>query len=74
MTDTTIAELKATMEAFHNTKFEIVFFRNRITITGKAKTKVRKAAIDLARIGFTFDKYIENPYAPGTISAVLVKL
>jgi HSP20 family molecular chaperone IbpA len=73
MTDNTIAELQATMESFHKTKFHIDYFQGRLTIRGKAKTKVRKATIDLIRAGFSFEGYHENPYAPGTISAVLVK-
>ena len=67
------AEFKATIEAFHKTKFDVTLISGRLTITGRAKTKVRSAARDLARVGFTFVEYQQNPYIPGTVSAVLVK-
>ena len=67
------AEFKAAIETFYKTKFDVILVSGRLTITGKAATKVQKAAKDLTRVGFKFVEYQQNPYLPGTVSAVLVK-
>jgi hypothetical protein len=67
------AQFKAEFEKQYKTKCQVILVFGKLTITMKARTKLKKIAKDCVRCGFTFVNYHENPYAPGTLSAQLVK-